>query len=107
MMSHCASVQYRAINIEEHEAAESDSADPDKRISVIDTDKAILPNNEPHDHPEKASVTTRPTKSVAARDVQSHLHRSKRPRTEEDDPITKGTTTTGREGGATEEMQVE
>ncbi|KAF7254851.1 hypothetical protein EG68_08738 [Paragonimus skrjabini miyazakii] len=111
MMPHCPSVQMQdipadGIDVEEHEAVERDSADPDKRISIIDADKAIQPNNEFYDDPEEASVTVRPAKSVATRDVQSHRDMPKRPRTEEDAPITKDTNT-GKKDGAAGEMQVE
>ncbi|KAF8564329.1 hypothetical protein P879_09232 [Paragonimus westermani] len=111
MMPHCPSVQMQdipadGIDVEEHEAVERDSADPDKRISIIDADKAIQPNNEFYDDPEEASVTVRPAKSVAARDVQSHRDMPKRPRTEEDAPIAKDTAT-GKKDGAAGEMQVE
>ncbi|KAA3670685.1 histone deacetylase 1/2, partial [Paragonimus westermani] len=111
MMPHCPSVQMQdipadGIDVEEHEAVERDSADPDKRISIIDADKAIQPNNEFYDDPEEVSVTVRPSKSVATRDVQSHRDMPKRPRTEEDAPIVKDTTT-GKKDGAAGEMQAE
>lgn len=62
-------------------------ADPDKRISILAADKAVMPNNEFFDESEEGSglggATLRSGKS-ASRDIQSHKDQSKRARTNED-----------------------
>ncbi|VDQ08453.1 unnamed protein product [Trichobilharzia regenti] len=92
MIPHSPSVQMQDIpddivNLEENEAVARDLADPDKRISIMAADKAVMPNNEFFDDPEEGSglggATLRSGKS-AARDIQNHRDQPKRARTDED-----------------------
>ncbi|CAH8459395.1 unnamed protein product [Schistosoma guineensis] len=92
MIPHCPSVQMQDIpddivDFDENDAVAKDLADPDKRISIMAADKAIMPNNEFFDDPEEGSglggTTLRSGKS-ASRDVQNHRDQPKRARTDED-----------------------
>ncbi|VDP82821.1 unnamed protein product [Echinostoma caproni] len=89
MIPHCPSVQMQdippdTIDVEEAEAAAKDFADPDKRISILAADKAVMPENEFYDEPEEGSGAALRSGKSASRDVQNHRDPPKRARTEED-----------------------
>ncbi|CAH8566351.1 unnamed protein product [Dicrocoelium dendriticum] len=85
------------IDVEEHEAVERDSADPDRRISIMAGDKAIQSNNEFYDDPdEEMSYPSAKSYIPLSRDAQSHRDIPKRARVEEDAATTITETGTGK-----------
>ncbi|THD23498.1 Histone deacetylase [Fasciola hepatica] len=89
MIPHCPSVQMQdippdTIDVEESEAAAKDFADPDKRISILAADKAVMPESEFYDEPDEGTGSAIRTGKSVSRDVQNHRDPPKRARTEED-----------------------
>lgn len=87
------------VDVEESEAAAKDFADPDKRISILAADKAVMPDNEFYDEPDEGTGAAIRSGKSASRDIQNHRDAPKRARTEED-PVSLTRDSSSKETGA-------